>query len=120
MIALVLATVGVYGLRAYLVMRRTREIGIRVALGATRPGIVSQLLREGSRTAAAGMLAGLVIAIGLVGILRSSGMLFDVDIFDPLVFGGAALVLAAATAAASYLPARRALRVDPAVALRPE
>jgi hypothetical protein len=120
MIALVLASVGVYGLRAYLVMRRTREIGIRVALGATRTGIVAELLREGTRTAAAGMLAGLVIAIGLVGILRSSGMLLDVDIVDPLVFGGAALVLAAATAAASYLPARRALRVDPAVALRPE
>jgi predicted permease len=119
-ISLVLATVGVYGLRAYLVTQRTREIGIRMALGATRGGVVGQLLREGARIAAAGLIAGLVLALGLVQILRQSGMLFDVSAVDPIVFTLAPLVLAIAATLASYVPARRALRIDPAVALRPD
>jgi ABC-type antimicrobial peptide transport system permease subunit len=119
-IGLALATVGVYGLRAYLVVRRTREIGIRVALGATRRGIVLQLLREGSHLAATGLAAGVVLAVGVVQALRGSGMLVDAGPIDPLVFSLAALVLIVATTAASYLPARRALLIDPATALRPE
>jgi hypothetical protein len=119
-VALVLATVGVYSLRAYLVARRTREIGIRMALGATRAGIVGQLLHESTRIAGAGLVTGIALAMGLVQILRQSGMLFDVSPFDPLTFTAAPLVLALVMTVASYLPARRALRIDPAVALRPE
>ena len=118
-IALVLATVGVYGLRAYLVARRTREIGIRLALGATHRRIVEQLLKEGTAVAAAGLATGLLIAAGLVRLLQS-GFIIDVSARDPMVFATAALVSALATIAASYLPARRALRIDPAVTLRPE
>ena len=119
-IALALATVGVYALRAYLVMRRSREIGIRVALGATRHSIVAQLLREGGRIAAIGLAAGAILATGVVQLFRGSGLLVDAQLVDPIVFALAAAVLAAATTAASYLPARRALRIDPATALRPE
>jgi putative ABC transport system permease protein len=119
-IALVLATAGVYGLRAYLVTQRTREMGIRLALGATRSRIVSQLLREGTGVAGIGMLAGLALALGLIQILRQSEMLYEVDTFDPVILVGASLLLVGAVAAASYIPARRAVRVDPAVALRPE
>jgi predicted permease len=119
-IALTLATVGVYGLRAYLVGRRTREIGIRVALGATRHGITAQLLREGGRLAAIGLGVGAVLATGVVQLFRGSGMLVDAALVDPVVFALAAAVLAAATTVASYLPARRALQIDPATALRPE
>lgn len=121
LIALTLATVGVYGLRAYLVARRTREIGIRIALGATRGGIVSMLLHESARVAIAGFAAGVALAIGLVLVLRQSGMIvYDLNPLDPLTFAGAPLLLALVVAVASYIPARRALRIDPAVALRPE
>jgi predicted permease len=120
MIALVLATVGVYGLRAYLVARRTREMGIRMALGATRREVISQLLRESVGVTAAGLLTGSVLAVGLLQILRGSGMLTQVSPTDPLVFSIAPVVLAATIAAASYLPARRAVAVDPARTLRSE
>lgn len=119
-VALVLATVGVYGLRAYLVARRTREIGIRIALGATHRGIIGQLLRESVRIAVAGLVSGLLLAAGLVQLLRQSGMLFEVGPIDPLAFTAAPLILAAVTMLASYVPARRALSIDTAVALRPE
>jgi predicted permease len=119
-IALALATVGVYGLRAYLVAQRTREIGIRLALGATRGGIVAQLLRESVRVSVAGLLAGAAIAFGVIVVLRSSGMLYQVSSTDPLVLTLAPLVLATTTALASYLPARRAMRIDPALTLRSE
>jgi predicted permease len=119
-IALVLAAAGVYGLRAYLVTQRTREMGIRLALGATRSRIVGQLLREGAHVAGIGMLAGLALALGLIQILRQSEMLYEVDTFDPVILAGASLLLVGAVTAASYIPARRAVRVDPAVALRPE
>jgi putative ABC transport system permease protein len=119
LIAVVLATAGVYGLRAYLVARRTREIGIRLALGATRRGIVGRLLREGAAVTTFGLTAGLTLAAGLVQILQSR-LMMDVAAFDPLTFGSAAALSAAATMAASYIPTHRALRIDPAVALRPE
>jgi predicted permease len=120
MIAGVLATAGVYGLRAYLVTQRRREIGIRIALGATRGAIIGQFVKEGTWIAAAGLVAGSVLAVGLVQLLRQSGLLYEVRAIDPLVFSVAPLLLALATAAASYLPARRALSVDPTVALKPE
>jgi predicted permease len=119
-IALTLATVGVYGLRAYLVARRTREIGIRVALGATRRSIARLLISEGASIAATGILVGLALAVALVRVLQQSEMLAEVDVIDPLVYVAAALILAATIALASYVPARRALRIDPATALRPE
>jgi len=119
-IAGVLATAGLYGLRAYLVTQRRREIGVRIALGATRTNVISQLLKEGAWNAAGGLIVGTVLAVGLIQVLRQSGMLYEVQAFDPIVFTVAPLVLAMAAAAASYVPARRALRVDPTVALRPE
>jgi putative ABC transport system permease protein len=119
-IAAMLTTAGVYGLRAYLVTQRAREIGIRIALGATRRTVMRQLLKEGTGIAATGLAVGAVLAVGLIQLLRQSGMLYQVDAIDPLVFTVASLVLAAATAAASYVPARRALRGDPTVALRAE
>ena len=120
LIAGVLATAGVYGLRAYLVTLRRREIGIRMALGGTRGNILGQLLREGSWMAVTGLLVGTVLAVGLILVLQRSEMLYQVDTLDPLVFAVAPLLLASATAAASYIPANRATRVDPTVVLRPE
>jgi len=119
-IAGVLATAGVYGLRAYLATQRRREIGIRIALGATRADVISQLLKEGAWNAAGGLIVGTGLAVGLTQLLRQSEMLYQVQAFDPIVFTVAPLVLAVAAAAASYVPARRALRVEPTVALRPE
>jgi predicted permease len=119
-IALLLSAAGLYGLRAYLVTQRTRELGIRMALGATRGGVVGQLLKEAAATAAFGVAAGFAVALGLVQVLRQSEMLYRVSAVDPLVFTVAPLVLVAAITLASYIPALRALRIDPAVALRPE
>ena len=119
LIALVLATAGVYGLRAYLVARKTREIGIRLALGATHGRIVQQLLSEGTTIAAAGLAVGLLVAAGLVRLLQS-GLVMDIGALDSIAFVAASGMSVLATIAASYIPARRALRIDPAVALRPE
>lgn len=119
-IALFLASIGVYGLRAYLVAQRTREFGIRLALGAPRGVVVRQVLGEGSRVAVAGMAAGAFLATTVTVLLQQAGMLIDVSPADPLVVIGAPLVLLAATGLASYIPARRALRVDPVTALRAE
>lgn len=120
LIAATLATAGVYGLGAYLMTQRTREIGIRMALGGSRANILGELLREGSWTAIMGLAAGTTFAVGLIQVLRRSEMLDQIDAVDPLIFTVAPLLLACATAAASYVPARRAMRTDPAVALRPE
>ena len=120
LIAGTLATAGVYGLRAFLVTQRTREIGIRMALGGTRANVLGELLREGSWMAATGLIGGTMLAAGLIQVLRRSELLYQVDAIDPLVFTLAPFLLASATAAASYIPARRATRVDPTVALRPE
>jgi predicted permease len=115
-VALLLAVVGVYGVKAYVVSRRTREIGIRMALGATPGNVMWLVLREGMTLTAFGLGAGLVLA-GLTGRLLS-GMLYEVSPIDPLVFAGAPLVLAAAALTASYLPARKATKVLPLTALR--
>ena len=119
-IALLLAVAGVYGLRAYLVAQRTRELGIRIALGATRGRVLGEVMREGASVAAGGIASGLLLAVALVQVLRQGQMLYEVRALDPLILGGASLTLAIAVAAATYIPARRAVRVDPAVALRPE
>jgi predicted permease len=119
-IALFLASIGVYGLRAYLVAQRTREFGIRLALGASRTTMIRQVLGEGGRLAAGGMTAGAFLAAALMIVLQQSGMLLEASPVDPLVLIGAPLILLAATGLASYLPARRALRVEPVAALRAE
>ena len=120
LIALFLASIGVYGLRAYLVAQRTREFGIRLALGAPRGGMLRQVVGEGSRIAAAGIGAGALLAAALTVVLRQSGLLLNVSPTDPLVVIGAPLVMLVATGLASYIPARRALKVEPVAALRVE
>jgi ABC-type antimicrobial peptide transport system permease subunit len=118
MLALLLAAVGVYGLKAYDVSQRTREIGIRMALGATAADVERQLLTEGARTAGIGLAIGALLAIG-IGRLASR-FLFQVSPFDPAVLTTAVIVLTTAALLASYVPVRRATRVAPVDALRTE
>ena len=117
-VALLLAVIGVYGVKSYVVSRRTREIGIRMALGATSSNVLWLVLRESFALTATGLSLGLLIAWGVATALSS--MLYEVSALDPVVFGVAPLVLAAAATAASYLPARRATRIVPVRALRAE
>lgn len=117
-VALLLAAIGVYGVLAYVVSQRTREIGLRMAIGATAGDVVQLFLREGIALAAIGLGAGLVAAAAASRVLGS--MLFDVGSADPVTFVSVAGVLVAAALFASYLPARRAARVDPMEALRSE
>ena len=117
-LALLLATIGVYGLKAYDVSRRTREIGIRMALGATARDVARLLVGEGARTAIVGLGIGLLLAAGMGKLL--SGMFYRVSPFDPIVLAIAAATLATAAIAAVYVPARRATRVAPMDALRIE
>ena len=117
-VALLLALAGVYGVRAYSVTRRTRELGLRMALGATVRDTAAMVLREGLRVALIGVALGLVAAAGVARLLQS--FLFGVSAFDPSIFGGAALLLTAVAMIACLLPARRASTLDPLVALREE
>ncbi len=117
-VAFGLAVVGVYGVKAYSVARRTREIGIRMALGAQRETVQWMILREGFVMLASGVAIGLLLAAGMGKLL--SGILYEVGAFDPLAFTLAPLVLAAAALLATWLPARRATRISPMVALRTE
>jgi len=116
--ALVLASVGVYGVMSYAVSERTHEIGIRVALGATERGILRLVVGNGMLLTVLGIAAGLPLALGLA--FAMSNLLFGVKASDPVSFIGLPMLLAAVAALASYLPARKALRVDPLVALRHE
>ena len=118
LLALLLAAVGVYGLKAYDVSRRTREIGIRLALGGTAADVERQLLAEGARTAGIGLAIGTVLAIG-IGRLASR-FLFQVSPFDPAVLATSVMVLTTAALLASYVPVRRATHVAPVDALRTE
>jgi predicted permease len=117
-IALILSAVGLSGMLAYEVTQRTREIGIRGAIGATRGQIVALILRQGLWRAGVGLGLGLTAAFCLSRYLGS--LLYDVDPKDPLVFSAVALALFAVAWLASWLPARRAARIDPIVALRSE
>jgi predicted permease len=117
-LALALATVGVYGVKAYSVARRTREIGIRMALGAQRGTVQRMILREGAVMLASGVLLGVLLAAATGKLV--SGMLYDVGALDPLAFTIAPLVLAAAALLATWLPAQRATRISPMAALRTE
>ena len=117
-LALVLSAVGIYGVMAYNVAQRTREIGIRLALGAARQDVLTMVLLGAGKLAAVGMLIGLAGALALTFWLRSQ--LYGVSPADPATYIGVALLLGLVALAASYLPARRATRVDPLVALRYE
>jgi putative ABC transport system permease protein len=117
-IALLLAVVGVYGVKAYAVERRTREIGIRLALGADRRDVFSLIAMQGLLQTAVSVGLGLALSL-LVGQVLSS-MLFAVSPADPISLGTAAVLLSAAALFACYLPARRATRVSPLTALRTE
>jgi predicted permease len=117
-LALLLATIGVYGLKAYDVSRRTREIGIRIALGASSSSVVRLVLGEGARTTAVGLTIGLALAAA-IGKL-ASGLLYRVSPFDPAAMATAVALLAGSAMLACYLPARRATRVAPLDALRSE
>jgi predicted permease len=115
-VALLLATVGIYGIKAYTVARRTREIGIRIALGATTRQTLWLVLKEGLVVTAVGLAIGLVLAMATGRLLSS--LLTDVSASDPWVLLTTPLILGISSLAASYVPARRAARVDPIVALR--
>ncbi len=117
-VALSLAAAGLYGAMAYGVTQRTREIGIRIALGATRSSISRLILSHGMRAVAIGLLAGLAGAFLFSRLLRAS--LFGINSYDFTSYGVASLVLAVAAALASWIPTRRASRVDPVIALRSE
>jgi ABC-type antimicrobial peptide transport system permease subunit len=118
LVALVLASVGLYGVTAYSVERRTSEIGIRMALGAERGVVLGLVLREGGKLAFVGVFIGVVAALGLTRLMGA--LLYGVSPADPLTFAGAAVLLMAVALVACYIPARRAMRVDPMLALRHE
>jgi predicted permease len=117
-LALGLAVVGLYGVKAYSVARRTREIGIRMALGAQAGAVLRMIMREGSVMVVSGVVIGLLLSMATAKAL--SGILYEVGALDPVAFTAAPLVLAAAALIATWLPARRAARVNPIQALRTE
>jgi predicted permease len=114
--ALLLAVVGIYGAIAYSVAKRTQEMGVRLAMGANRADIVWLVLRQGMVLALSGTAVGLAASLELTRLLESQ--LYRVSVTDPITFAGCAVVFMAVAALASYLPARRAMRLDPMAALR--
>ncbi len=117
-IALLLTAVGLYGVMAYSVVQRTREIGIRMALGASRADVLQMVLKGGAQMAAIGLGIGIVGALALTRFMNS--MLYEMKSHDPMTFAAVCLLLGAVAMLASYIPARRATKVDPMVALRYE
>jgi putative ABC transport system permease protein len=117
-LALLLSAVGTYGVIAYSVAQRTRELGIRMALGAERADLLRMVALDGLTLACAGVILGVAAALGLTQFLAS--MLFSVRPADPLTFASVSVLLVAVALVSSYIPARRATKVDPLVALRYE
>jgi len=117
-LALVLALVGIYGIISWSVARRTREIGIRVALGAGTGEVAGMVIGYGMKLSAIGLVLGIAGALALRRFLAT--LVFDVSTADPLIYGSAAALMIAVALLACYFPARRASRVDPLIALRCE
>jgi putative ABC transport system permease protein len=117
-IALMLAALGIYGVLAYFVAQREREIGIRVALGAQTRDVMKMVMKQGMRLTLFGVGIGLIGGFALARLMKS--LLFGVGASDPLTFAAVAALLASVAMAACYIPARRAMKVDPVVALRCE
>jgi ABC-type antimicrobial peptide transport system permease subunit len=115
-LALVLSAVGIYGLVSFATAQRTSEIGVRIALGAGAPDILAMVMRQGLRLTLLGVALGVAGALALTRLLR--GMLFGVTPTDPATFLAIALLVLGVAALATYLPARRAARLDPVVAIR--
>jgi ABC-type antimicrobial peptide transport system permease subunit len=117
-VAILLASIGLYGLMAYSVEQRTLEFGIRLALGADSQALRNMIMRQAMKLALAGILVGTATALGLTRLIET--MLFGVTPRDPFVFISVAILLAAVALLASYLPARHVVRINPVVALRYE
>jgi len=117
-LALTLSCVGIYGVLSYLAGQRTHEIGIRMALGAQRSDVLRLILGPGAKMALIGVAVGVVASLALTRLMDK--LLFGVSAYDPLTFIAVACLLILVALAASYIPARRAMRVDPTVALRYE
>jgi ABC-type antimicrobial peptide transport system permease subunit len=115
-VALILGMVGIYGVISYIVSQRTREIGVRMALGAEHTDVTLMVVRQGMILAGAGVFVGLVAAMGLTRLMGS--LLYGVEASDPATFSSVAILLGAVALVASYLPAMRAAKTDPVEALR--
>jgi putative ABC transport system permease protein len=117
-VALILTIVGLYGVMSCTVSENTQQIGIRMALGAQRRDVLTVILGQGMRLAVVGVVIGLGAALGLTRLMSS--LLFGIGSMDPLTFTSVAVLLLCVAASACYLPARRAMNVDPMIALRQE
>jgi putative ABC transport system permease protein len=117
-VALILGAIGIYGVISYIVSQRTRELGVRLALGADAASVRILVLKQGLILSGAGVLIGLVAAIGLTRLMGA--LLYGVDPVDPITFGIVAVSLTGVALLASYLPAHKASRIDPVEAIRAE
>jgi len=118
LVALLMSAIGIYGLMHYFVAQRTHELGLRMALGARSGNVLALVLRQGLALASAGLAIGIVLALAVTRLLAS--LLFGITFTDPLTYIGTAAILFAVAGLACWLPARRATRIDPVLALRRE